>query len=306
MVRKKIQKNTKNISVLSQLDLFSNNKKRNKRKKLLKKLKKHIYILWQWSKVYKYFIGIWIFLLIGYIFLFSNIFAVKEIYIYRSDSLSDIDAAYRSLNYMRGDNIFFVDPSVIISRLKNTQKAIKIIDIRKKIPNTIEISLESYAPLFRIWTRLTLENGSIVQGNGVSRETLPEISLIPTPWDEEILNFNHLEKILILSDSLRKNILWLTIENIQYDTTAEEVLIRVNNGLILMFDIEKNIIPQIKKLTVFSSEKTDILSSFAVYIDLRVDGKIFTCEDENKNACRNTITDLYGKDYFDYLDKSSF
>jgi cell division septal protein FtsQ len=51
---------------------------------------------------------------------------------------------------MRGDNIFFVDPSVIISRLKNTQKAIKIIDIRKKIPNTIEISLESYAPLFRI------------------------------------------------------------------------------------------------------------------------------------------------------------
>ena len=200
MPRNTVVKKKKNISVVSQLDLFSWNKKKKRRKKLLKKLKRNFALLSKQSRVYKYYLAIWIIFFMWYLFFFSTFFTVKEIYIYRDDSLSDIDAAYRSLNYVRWDNIYFVDPWVIVSRLKNTQKAIKQIDINKKIPDTIEIRLQSYAPLFRIWNTLALENGSMVQNNWIVRDSLPELSLYPDPSDDENLNFTHLEKILALSD----------------------------------------------------------------------------------------------------------
>lgn len=233
---------------------------------------------------------------------FSSFFTLKEIYIYRNDSLSNIEIAYGNMNYFRGKNIFFIESENIVSRLQNSQKSLKYIQIDKKFPRTLEITLESYTPLFAYSDQeMILKNGTILPINPSTQATqLPLIEIRSSHRDTDVLDFKHLAAIDYTIKSLRKNILSLSVERSLYYEQEEELLIVLEIGGILIFDLQKNIENQVQKLAIFHEEKSNILTEDFIYIDLRIDGKIFTCETENTQVCQNNLKNIYDFERSDF------
>lgn len=111
---------------------------------------------------------------------FSSFFSIKEIHIYRKDNLSSIEQAYRSVNIFRSKKIYSIESKEISTRLQKSQKSLKYISIQRKLPDSLEIYLESYKPLFVSGEKVILENGSMLEGDGIMKETLPKLALADT------------------------------------------------------------------------------------------------------------------------------
>lgn len=290
-----IQKRKKNTSnSFTQLDFFSWKKIYNKKKKIKKKLQKIFKNFSRTSKKTIYALFVLFLWLGGYILFYSSFFSIQNIYIYRNDTISNIERAYRTVNYIRGQNIFALDTKNTVDRLQKSQPSLKYITIQKKIPNNLNILLESYKPLFYTDRKIILENGYIFETNSDIDDSLHYININRLDDSPEKVNHIHLELISQAIDKLKKaSILFWNIQEIQYFETEKEFFLIWENKTILIFDLEKNIENQVEKLIVLHNEKLIFPGNDIIYIDLRISGKIFTCLEEEAEKCNKNLKRIY-------------
>jgi len=81
--------------------------------------------------------------------LFGPFLNLKNIYINHDNSIINVNQAYASIEYIRGENILLLDTASIASRLRANQNTIKNIDIKVSFPSTLTIELSPYKPVFQ-------------------------------------------------------------------------------------------------------------------------------------------------------------
>jgi hypothetical protein len=105
------------------------------------------------NEKYKYpFLSIGIFLIVAcfYILAISPYFRIapSKVLIERTDTITDINIAYKSIENIYGESIFFVSESEVANMLASLQKNIKTVSITRLYPNGLKIILQSYQPQF--------------------------------------------------------------------------------------------------------------------------------------------------------------
>lgn len=112
--------------------------------------------------------GAFILLASFYIIFLSPYFriAASRVIIERTDGLSDVNIAYRSVENIYGSSIFFIDKEAITKQVLTFQKNIKDVEISRLYPNGLKIVLHSFKPQFI--ANLNIPNKSyVISSNGV-------------------------------------------------------------------------------------------------------------------------------------------
>jgi cell division septal protein FtsQ len=275
-----------------------------KRKK--SQIKTHIYKIRPYFTRENRIIIFWsglIFLVFCIIFLiFWPFLKVKNILITREDTIININQAYWNVEYTRWKNILFLDTSTIASRLQKWQNSIEEVRFKVKFPDTLQIHLKAYTPLFETQDQLILWNGVFVTKEGIGNYELD--TMIVESSNEDIftywytLNPVELQKITLLMSELRKNILWFNPTAIQFYTAEKEVIISQEDSTLFIFDVSWSIPEQIEQLSIYQKEWWGIPKNTYVYIDVRIPKKLFLCSLEQEFVCSKNLLNIYWEDVF--------
>lgn len=284
------------IPYIEQVDRFKKRKKTIRIPNILAKLNIH--------KNIKYYyisgLGLSIFLLI---FLFVwPVFSIKFIEIEKKENITNLDIAYKAVETIRWKSFLLSDGKDISEKLQSYQKNIKEVYIKKIIPNTLKIVIESYKGIYNT----TINNKEyIITENGV---------LIPSKFSEELKelkftkNYPLFSWILDYKDVFQKkymdnieythkkisdNLLTEKLIEYYFFPTEREFHIDFEKGAKVIIDISWDIDEQIKKLVIFYKEHLKWDLSWIVYIDLRITNKVFLCKTETEFECRKTLKNIY-------------
>ncbi|NDK10177.1 hypothetical protein GW846_05370 [Candidatus Gracilibacteria bacterium] len=235
-----------------------------------------------------------VFLLVG------PLLKVQTILVTRQDNIININQAYSSLEYIRDKNILFLDTGEIAARLQKSQNSIQNIGFNVKLPNSIEITLKAYPPVFQLTESLILENGSLLTKETTATYDVPMILLQGSNIEEDLsfgknLNVSEIQKTKLLLSELQKNILGIEIDTIQYFTSEKEVLISDQNQTLYLFDINASVERQIEQLSIFQKESGSLNEKKYIYIDVRIPQKLYVCPIEEEFSCRGNIDTIYGE-----------
>lgn len=294
----KSRKSSRRSKNLHQLDIFSSGRTSRFRfqKKALKRLLKKYSTKSRYISKNYYYYTFWALTLAWiYLVFFSSFFNIKEIHIYRKDGLSNIEQAYRSMDIFRFKKIYSVEDKDISSRLQKSQKSLKYITIRKKLPDSLEIYLESYKALFVLGGKLILENGSILEGSGLIKNTLPKLEIADTWESVKTLSYQNLQNIKKIWILLAENIQDFQISHRIYYVRQEEVIFLTRQWVMLIFDLTENSRHQTEKLGLYIQSLQDTQFSDYIYLDLRISGKVYACWKKNEYLCRSNMNKIYGE-----------
>ncbi|NUJ98039.1 FtsQ-type POTRA domain-containing protein [Candidatus Gracilibacteria bacterium] len=250
-----------------------------------------------------YILGAIFFVVFSLVFLFFGpFFKVVNIDILRYENITNINIAYKSVEDIRNTPLLLIDGKNIATKLKNYQKNIKEVKIRRIFPDTLKITIESYKGVFNT---IINEKEYIITENGVfipskfSTE-LKEIKLggiegkVSGILDyKEIFKSEEIKKIISIQHKINANLIIIGIESIYYFPTEREVHIDLKTGTKLIFDLMGDIDEQIKKLLIFHKEQFNLKEMVFSYIDLRIKNKIFFCSQEEKNNCILNLKNIY-------------
>lgn len=253
-----------------------------------------------WKGIIIWIIGFWLIIaLIAVAFL-----RVKYIYITRQDTISDINRAYESVEYVRWKSIFFLDSSEIVERIVKHQKNIKNISFSFSIPDTINISLSSYEVILQSGENLILENGSTVSQEGKEHRDIPSLSIVgqdDTPTFQ--YSQKELESIVYFLKNIPKNILWFDISWVLYLIDEKEFLIQTSNDTIFLLDLTQDWKKQMENLSIFFKEKAKITDPY-IYVDARIPKKIYTCPLDQAYVCKKNLNFIYGENTINLLEEA--
>jgi hemerythrin-like domain-containing protein len=79
-----------------------------------------------------------------------------------------------------------------------------------------------------------------------------------------------------INEILKSNYIKLT--NIKYYIDLKEAHIMSEDNILFIFDLSENIHNQINKIMIIKTEQKEIIENKPIYIDLRINDKIFYCE----------------------------
>jgi len=254
---------------------------------------------------YLIFISIlfWLWLII-FLFFWSY-FNIKYIEINDNKNISSIDLMYNSISKIRWANILKVNEISVKDKILSYQKNIKDIKLKKIFPNKIKIDVESY-PLV-INTNVNNKNYYITSNwvfipnnNNIKyKKDIPKIYIISKELNwfnifdyKKILETEQINNIIKLINLFKFNIIDIHIKNIYFYKIEKEIHILTKNDTLLIFDINEDILSQVKKLIIFNEENPNFKH---IYIDLRINHKIFYCEYKNEYQCRSNLRISYPK-----------
>lgn len=314
-----IKKQLKHIKKIKNYRFRKKNKKQRnkifitpeKRKKTLHKRKRfslHLpnFLVFSYIKkhVWYYYWGafIWaIFLL--FLFFIWPFFRIKNIEIFRQENISNINIAYQAVENIRGERLLLIDGKKIAKDLKEYQKNIKEVSIKKILPDTLSIRINSYKWKYNIKlndkTYILTKNGVLIPSKFSSelKELIIGTKSYTINWIldyKQIFKNEYIQKIAYLEKKLTDNLLFLSFEDIIYFPTEREAHIIFDNETRIIFDLEWNIDEQIKNLLIFHTEQFDITKTDLIYIDMRIKNKIFFCLKEDEYQCNKNLENIYG------------
>jgi len=232
-----------------------------------------------------------------YVLFYSEFTNIKTINIYREWALIDINRSYSVVDYIRGNNLLTTSNANIAQRLQKSQSAISQIRINKNFPDTINIFINSYNPVFQTERYFILSNGSVT----IKEKWLfPDVQKIylseDISWYIDFggnLDPKKLEIISEILPELTKNILWFTPQQVFYFIKERELILRSSNGVMYIFDLERDVNQQIKQLAIYLAESWAEIVPY-IYIDIRIPDRVFLCSSETENICLNNIEQIYG------------
>lgn len=235
-----------------------------------------------------------------YFFGFSNYFLVTTLKVEKQDNNSSIEIAYWVLDPYIGKNIFILDVSELKKELFESQENLGKITITKQFPKTLRVNLSSYKELYNTIIKdkwyLMLANGSVVPWTS---EELLQIYLkydtFPLFYEyKSIVPARELASIYALEQQMKANFLGSKLQKVNYYVAAKEVHFILETGATLIFDVIGDPAYQIEKLAVFHAENMEITSSTLIYVDLRIQNKLYFCDAETEFDCYNNLNFLYG------------
>ena len=282
-------------------DMPNSKFKKRKNKRILKFLKHLDINIGKHNIVYIY---LWALLLIVWVaafFILWPYFKIQTINIVRQDNLSNINIAYKSLENIRGTHIMANDQISLEKSIKSYQENIKQVQVSRDLPNKLDIKIKSYEPIFN--TKLNqknyiiLENGSFVpeKENPELRNLVIITSKISSsiPDYKNVIEPTYMNQIRMIYDEIKTNMIRINITNMTYYPIEREVIVDIEGGTKLIFDLESSITPQVKRLAVFDMENRKIDLPGIIYIDLRVRDKVFFCTTETEYQCVINLRDIY-------------
>lgn len=225
-------------------------------------------------------------------------FRVETIYITRQDSLIDINQAYKSTEYIRGKNIFFISQTEIQERIKRWQEVLQNIEMQRVFPSTLKISLKSYDVVFRENNNLILKNGYVFPFNTEQFWDTPFIERIKSQDIQrdtfEFIPTKDISAIEYFKSYLTENLLGFQISYMRYYQTERELHIFDSYMTMYILDLSWNLELQGEKLAIYWAEKNlSWNTKDLIYIDVRVSQRLFICRDENKIVCKNNLDMIY-------------
>lgn len=243
--------------------------------------------------------------IIGIIFLFkAQYFSVQNITIESPDELTNINIAYDSIDSFRSTNIFNIQSSEILKKLQTYQPNVTSISLEKQLPDSLDIITHS-SPI--ILNAIYSEKVYAITQNWVAikkninpdEQTVNTIEVVqdrestPINIDYTVVIENEvIEKINQYINSFKHNLITSPIEKNQFYPKESELHILLQDNTLLIFDINWDVVEQIKKLIVFYKENEQ---SKHIYIDLRIENKVFYCGYENEFQCKQNLKKLYTK-----------
>lgn len=311
------------------IDLYTKKISSLKFKKNLKKEKSKLYMNNDWSNAYKsrrnkfklfksklefentfeeikkinvYYYILWTFLILSsmYVLFFSHYFSIKNIDIIRQDDIINIDLSYRSIENIRYKPILTEDKEEIKSRLIAHQPNIKDIYIRKILPDNIKIVLTSYKSDFWFeegWkTYLLTENWVVVPWKIKNWLTKINIKNKDNLWIidyKKIFKSDYIMKIRDIIKLINEKNSFIKITEINYYKKESELHITNKDWTIIIFDLNKEPQIQVEKLNIFYKKYLSKIKLWIIYIDLRVNEKIYYCATDNEFQCRVNLKNIY-------------
>lgn len=277
------------------------------KKTSIRKLK-NIFSWWIFSILSKNLsIIIWFILIILIWFWVNFMFAWEKFKISEVEIISNSDFISKDLSYLWAKellwrNIFLISTKESLDFVSLFQKNLKYIKLKRLLPSKISIEPISYPPL------LYFENNNlryIISENWV---LLPYYWEIWDLYNTEIYTLENPQKILytkvfpdrIISkiknhlDIFSTNFLLDNIEKVTYFNTEKELHIDISWGPKLIFDIEQSPDIQLKRYLIFTT-KYNISDYY--YIDLRIDKKVFACENQDENLCIENLKRIYNYNF---------
>ncbi len=298
------RRNRKNfwISVLNSLKKEKRHSKRNKFTLRFKNI--FSYFKFE-QKVSKNYIFVWIIFLIIFSMLFVfywPIFKVKSIEISRNDFITDNNIAYNAIKNVREKSIFFVKPDEIKKSIINYQKNINEIDIDIVMPSKLKINIWSYRWIFNVslkntnyiltenWVLVPIKKSSEIRDINIVYDKLKSIPILDY---KELFKKEYINKIEKLVNWIEENVINVNIDEITYYKNERELHIRNQNNTLLIYDLESDINKQIEKTVVFDQEHYSLKKEWIIYIDFRINDKLFYCTNEYRWICKSNLERLY-------------
>ena len=236
--------------------------------------------------------------------LFWPYFKIKNINIIKEDEITNINIAYKWIDYLRWKSIFSIDKKDILEKLTSYQQNIKYIEVKTILPNTLKITIRSYNWIFNTNTDWNSKNYIIVENwtlipSTVNKE-LKTIKIINNT-NENINNFldyrkiyeeKYIKNIEYLVNKLEENIIDLKILDLNYYIIERELHIKIQNNL-LIYSLNNYLDEQIEKTVIFNKEHHKLKNEWIYYTDLRIPFKIFYCPTDEEYKCIQNIKSLY-------------
>jgi len=254
------------------------------------------------KKIDTYYYVFWIFLILSsiYVLSFSHYFSIKNIDIIRQDDIINIDLSYKSIENIRYKPILFQDKEEIKSRLMTYQPNINYIYIRKILPDNIKIILSSYKGSFQFekdWkTYILTENWVVVPWK--PKEWIRKINIKNTGnlWIIDYKKVFKSEYVLRIEEIIKlineKNS-FVEINELNYYKKERELHIISKDWIIIIFDLNKPPKAQVEKLNIFYKKYLSKIKLWIVYIDLRINEKIYYCTTDNEFQCKVNLKSIY-------------
>lgn len=249
-----------------------------------------------------YYYIIWLFLIISsiYLFIFSHYFSIKNIDIIRQSDLININIVYNSIEDIRYKPLIFANKEEIKNHILAHQPNISYVNIKKILPDNLKIILWSFDSvfLFNLWDKIyeITKNWTVIPWKEKKNIKL-KIVWLDNLWImdyKKIFNEYHITQMTQLLDQLKQKIPSLTYKNYTYYKKESEFHIVTEKWTIIIFDLNKDINVQVKKLNIFLNKKDIKKNKNAIiYIDLRVNQKIFYCDSSNEFQCRLNLNLIY-------------
>lgn len=249
---------------------------------------------------YYFLIGSFLILSTVYVIAFSHYFTIKSIDIIKEDELINIDLAYKSIEKYRYKSFFTLDKSLVSEALVSHQPNIKIVDIKKIIPDNLKITLKSYDSFFD--TKINQKNYTITQNwvfipSKESKNT-KQIEII---WlnnslfldYKQVLDKNYINNIKQIENLILENTSLIEIEKEVYFLKEQELHLTTKDGIVIIFDLTKEPKVQFDKLNIFLKKHLSVIKSWIVYIDLRINQKIIYCPKSDEFQCKLNLKSIY-------------
>lgn len=257
-----------------------------------------------WNNVNNYYILIFsIFVIIIIYIIFWPIFKIKEINIIKQDDITNMDIAYKTMDEYRWLSIWNADKQEILNKLRNYQHNIKDIKLNINLPNKLNLTINSYKWVFNTSingkTFIITENGTLIPWNYSNElnEIIVKNEIEKSKFLDykEILNKKYISNIFLTKKIIDENFTNIKISKITYYVIERELHLETEKNTILIFDLESDSRQQIEKLAIFNKENKPLDKNDFIYIDLRINNKIFYCPKEAEYKCKSNLKSIYSK-----------
>ncbi|MDD5213632.1 MAG: FtsQ-type POTRA domain-containing protein [Candidatus Gracilibacteria bacterium] len=256
------------------------------------------------NKYIPYYFAIGAFLILGsiYIFFYSSYFAIQKIYIERTDELSNINIAYKAVSEYYGNSIILSDENEIKNKIISYQKNIKTVDVRKMLPDSIKISITSYKGAFntQMFGRdyivsnngifIPIKNSSKLKFATIHFKDPDTLGIIDY---KDILSQDDITKTQTLLSKINGSLINIKIKDLDFFPIERELHVNDDNGTKYIFDLTRNLDEQVSKTKAFFDKNKDTMGAKIIYMDLRIIGKIFYCDESEKNSCYSNLKRIY-------------
>ncbi len=252
---------------------------------------------------------LWI-LLIGssvYIVALSPYFQISpnRVIIERDDAYSDINIAYKAIEPIYGDSLWFVSQQHVTDLIRGLEKNIEQVKVSHLLPNSLKIIIKSSAPAYTVdfpWVGrnyLISENGILIP-NRAKKSDLPRLQIYSTTLIESsFLDYKEavpprtMKKIRDVYGIFGTDFKGSIITSMTLYEVENELHILLENGTRIILVLDTSLEKQLLSLKLTNEQTPGLLiSPDYTYIDARIVGKIFMCKDPN--LCNRNLLKIYG------------
>lgn len=247
-----------------------------------------------------------LFTLIFFLF-FSPVFRVQDIFISREGTIPSINRAYESIDTIRGKNLFLLSGDDIAQKIQKAQPSLEFIEVQKSLPGNITIKLSSFPIIFQSTNILILSNGSIISQDE-NESDLSEIPYLYIAQESTILEKsidpNTIQKLKNIFSGFQSRFPEIPLVYSEYFPDEDELVIGLKNKTLLIFSLWDDISRQLGQIQLYHEQKASITETPLVYIDGRIEKKLFICPLTEEYLCKKNISELYSPDIFTHLEEA--